>query len=186
MTFPKGKLLALVTIVAALGIVTATGAFTTVAAERTAEVSVAGDDAALLALDATDGPNGQYAGETDGLFEIDFGAVGDVNDEAETDVQEVFNITNQGTQTVAITITDSDTDDGNTVDGIDAVTFYSLADHGAKAASGDLEDGTFELESGETVTVSIYVDTVGFDENDNDGGDLVDTVTITAEAVSQA
>jgi len=185
MTFPKGKLLALVTIVAALGIVTATGAFTTVAAERTAEVSVAGDSAALLALSPTDGPNGAYAEENGGLFEIDFSDVGGVNDDAETDVQRVFNVTNQGTQDVTITITDSDTDDGTTVEGIDAVTFYSLADHGAKAASGDLEDGSFELGTGETVTVSIYVDTNGYVDDGGDN-DLVDTVEITAEAVSEA
>lgn len=183
MTFPKGKLLALVTIVAALGIVTATGAFTTVSAERTAEVSVAGDGAALLQLSPTDGPNGQYAGYDGNVFQIDFSAVGDVNDEAETDVQEVFTITNQGTQNVTITIADSDTDGGTTTDGIDAVTFYSLADHGAEAANGDLEDGTFELGTGETVNVSVYVDTVGFNEDDGDGGDLVDTIEITAQAV---
>ncbi|MFA1610208.1 hypothetical protein [Halobellus rubicundus] len=178
MKLPKGKLLALVTIVAALGVVTATGAFTTVSAERTAQVSVAGDSSALLALNPTSGPNGDgaYAAEENGLFQITFGEnIGSgVNMEAQTDIQDVFTITNQGTQNVSISIND-------TGDHPDAVTFYNVSVDGEKATTSAFEDGDYYLDSGETVTVSIYVDTAGLDVDDEDF--LIETIEITAEAV---
>ncbi|WP_435184995.1 DUF1102 domain-containing protein [Halobellus sp. EA9] len=177
MKLPKGKLLALVTIVAALGVVTATGAFTTVSADRTAEVSVAGDSSALLALNPTSGSNGgAYAAEENGLFQITFGeSIGSgVNIEAQTDIQDVFTITNQGTQNVSISIND-------TGDHPDAVTFYNVSVDGEKATTSAFEDGDYYLDSGETVTVSIYVDTAGLDVDDEDF--LIETIEIKADAV---
>ncbi|WP_144901291.1 hypothetical protein [Halobellus captivus] len=183
MNLPTGKLLALVTIVAALGIVTATGAFTTVSAERTASVTVAGDDSALLQIQPTDGVNGEgaYATTSNGQFQIDFSQQGDVNNQAATDIRDVFTITNQGTQNVSISITDSYDDEsaGNS----DAVTFYNATVHGDISSNGGdgFEDGNVYLESGETVTVSIFIDTNG--QTFEEGDQLIDNVVITAEAV---
>ena len=50
--------MALVALFLAIGLLTATGAFTSVSATRTAEVNVAGDGAALLQLQPYAGPNG--------------------------------------------------------------------------------------------------------------------------------
>lgn len=117
----KANLFALLAIFLAIAMVTATGAFSSVSATRTAEVNVAGDGAALLQLQPYPGPNGYnpsdggsltnsegYAQLTNGELQInllgDFdgdGVIGaGVNNNATTDIQAVFNITNQGTQSV--------------------------------------------------------------------------------------
>ena len=176
----KGKLFGLLAVFAAVGLVTASGAFTTVSAERTATVNVAGDESALLALEPTDGPNGGgtgddgYARIQNGELEINLAgyntSASGVNPNATTDVDSVFRITNQGTQEVNVTISDSGDNPG-------AVTFYN----GTEAAlPGGIESNGVILAPGESVVVSIEVDTntAGVSANDN----LVDGITITAEA----
>ena len=106
---PKGKMIALLAIFAAIGLVTATGAFTTVQAERTVSVNVAGDSAALLQLDPASGQD--YASlDSNGELAIDFdgsdttfgnGAEG-VNPNATTVVVDLFTVTNQGSSTVSL------------------------------------------------------------------------------------
>lgn len=176
---PKGKLLALFTIFVAIGIVTATGAFTSVSATRTAEVNVAGDSAALLQLQPHPGPNGYnpgdggsqtnsegYAQLTDGELEInllgdfdDDGIIGSgVNNNATTDIQGVFNITNQGSQAVYVNVSDMGSTTNDPV-----VTFYnaSFADHSSDGLETDngQSGSAVKLDPGETLTVSIYIDT---------------------------
>lgn len=174
---PSGKLLGLVALFAAIGIITATGAFTTVEAERTATIDVAGDANALLALDPAEGDNGDYATHNDnGLLEVDMGnALGDgVNKDAKTHVRDVFTITNNGQQDVEITITDAG-------DNPDMVTFYSSENHTFNAGSGpseNLEEDPVTISPGSTITVSIWVDT---DDYTGDDG-LVDTITVEADA----
>lgn len=176
----KGKLFGLLAVFAVVGLVTASGAFTTVSAERTATVNVAGDSNALLAIDPTDGPNGGGAAEKgyariqDGELEINLAgyntsATG-VNPSATTNVASVFRITNQGTQNVTVTISDS----GNNSD---AVTFYNSTE---APTPGGIESNGVVLSPGESIVVSIEVDTTpaGVSANDN----LVDEITITAEA----
>lgn len=191
---PSGKLLGLVALFAAIGIITATGAFTTVAAERTAQIDVAGDASGLLALEPTDAPDGVYArldSGSDGaeVLTIDFSQVdgAGVNDEATTDLVDVFTITNNGQQTVVVSIEDYDYDsngDPESTPEDDAVTFYNGTLSGVGHADDGLESNTVELAPGDTVTVSIYVDTRDVDEDDSSEGDLVDAITITANAVS--
>jgi len=94
----KGKLFVLVALVAAVGIVTATGAFGSVTASRTATVSVTGDDAALLALEANSGPGGSYVQGTDEIA-ID---VTSVNTNATLGITNVFTITNSGNEEVPV------------------------------------------------------------------------------------
>lgn len=191
---PSGKLLGLVALFAAIGIITATGAFTTVAAERTAQIDVAGDASGLLALEPTEEPDGVYAhlsedGDGAETLTIDFSQVdgAGVNDEAVTDLVDVFTITNNGQQTVAVTITDHDYDangDEESSPEDDAVTFYTTSEAGFGHADGGLESNAIEIAPGDSITVSIYIDTRGVDEDDTNENDLVDDITIEANAVS--
>ncbi|WP_311172950.1 DUF1102 domain-containing protein [Halobellus ordinarius] len=176
----KTRLFGLLAIFAAISLVTATGAFTSVEASRTATVNVAGDGSALLAMDPAEGPNGdEYARISNGELEINLAgytssATG-VNPNATTDVKSVFVITNQGSQEVEVGITDSGDNDG-------AVTFYNASDPDTSAAKGGLEPGgaNATLSPGDSVTVSIEVDTTGLSGTP----DLVDGITITAQATS--
>ncbi|MFB6148561.1 MAG: DUF1102 domain-containing protein [Halobacteriales archaeon] len=167
---PKGKLFALLAVFAAIGVITGTGAFTTVSAERTATVSVAGDSSALLQLQASSGPNGGYATETAGQLEIDLSGV---NIDARTTADNVFNITNQGTQNVTVYINASSGDHTETV------TFYAgpVADDNPI----DSEATAYELGVGDSVSISMGIDTrnKGFTGSET----LVSEITIYANAV---
>jgi hypothetical protein len=95
---------------AAVGGATAvsTGAFTSVEANRSVSVSVADDSDALLALDQSSaGPNSEYATVSDGEVSIDIdnsddgGGTG-LNQNAVTNIFDIFRVRNQGTQPVAV------------------------------------------------------------------------------------
>ncbi len=172
MYIPRGKLLALVTIVVAASLVTATGAFSSVQTERTAEVNVAGDKNAYLGLQPHEGDNsnGQFAmqnGES-GKLQIKFngetetseGGQG-VNPESITTFDNVFTIVNQGTQTVEVTAKSSS---GDTI---------SLYD-----SDGGKEDISRSIKPGETIDVGIKIDA----SDETMGANLSDKITI--EAVS--
>jgi hypothetical protein len=166
----KGKLFGLLAVFAAISLVTASGAFTTVSAERTATVNVAGDESALLALEPAPGSNGdEYARIEGGELELNLAGYNSsatgVNPNAVTDFDSVFVITNQGTQEVAVNITDSGDYD-------DSVTFYNGSD--------TLESGNEILSPGESVVVSIKVDTTGVSGEP----DLINEITISAEATN--
>ena len=164
----KGKLFGLLAVFAAIGLVTASGAFTTVSAERTASVNVAGDSSALLALEPTDSSNGKtYADISNGQLEINLanGSASGVNPNANTTIASVFRITNQGTQEVNVTITDSGSSGYS-----DAVTFYN--------GTTNLETNGKDIPTGNSIIVKIEVDTTGVSGTPS----LVDTITITAEA----
>jgi hypothetical protein len=100
--FTLGSLLA-----GAIGLVT-TGAFSTVEAERTASVSVAGDASALLQITPVENPDGtdkypEYlTGDgTDGTINIDITDPG-VNDNAVTEIDQLLNVTNNGSEKVTV------------------------------------------------------------------------------------
>jgi hypothetical protein len=97
---PKGKLLALVVMFAAVGLITATGAFTTVEAERTATVDVAGDSNALLELEeGPQAPSGVVADGQELSIDLTSGNLGasGLNQNANTTFDGLINVTNQGT-----------------------------------------------------------------------------------------
>ena len=103
---PKGKLLALLLAFTAVGGIAATGAFTTVEAERTADVNVDGDANALLAIEpipATD--ESDFIGQSD-TDDEPFQLVLDeaVNARASTTAEDLFRITNQGAEPVDLWI----------------------------------------------------------------------------------
>ncbi len=85
-----------------------TGAFTSVTADRSLTVSVADDSGALLKLDATSSnENSAYADESGNEIVVDIaGASGDtgsgVNDNAVTEIFDIFDIANQGTQNAIV------------------------------------------------------------------------------------
>ena len=95
---------------AAVGGATAvsTGAFTSVEANRDVSVNVADDSSALLTLDQSSaGPNSEYAAVTDGEVSIDLdnsddGGGAGLNQNATTNIFDIFRVENQGTQPVAV------------------------------------------------------------------------------------
>lgn len=149
MYIPRGKLLALVTIVVAASLVTATGAFSSVTAERTTEVKVANDANAFLALDGnTDGGNGEYVSMDQGKLSIDLttsseGAQG-VNPDAVTTFDNLFTITNQGSQPVNLELTPKG-------DHKEAIKFYD--------ENGETVSERENIEPGTSIKVGIKVDT---------------------------
>lgn len=112
------------TISAGGAIVTGTGAFTSVEADRDVAVQVADDANAFLALEAI-GPNAPYTTTSDGQLGIDLtssNATGEggqgVNSDAVTVFRELFEVRNQGTQEIDVEITPLtfvDTDSGDTL-----------------------------------------------------------------------
>ena len=109
---PKGKLLALVLVFGAVGTLAATGAFTTVEAERTADVDVAGDANALLAItpaeDTNDSSFIQQDDTNNQAFEIvlqgDNNDADGLNTNSTTTAENIFNITNNGEEDVDVWI----------------------------------------------------------------------------------
>ncbi|WP_144426048.1 hypothetical protein [Halanaeroarchaeum sulfurireducens] len=91
---------------AALG----TGAFTSVTADRSVTVEVAGDSEAYLGLEAVSAsPNSQYVEKSDGEISFDFSAADNdgspvdgggngFNPDSETRINDLLHVTNQGTQ----------------------------------------------------------------------------------------
>jgi hypothetical protein len=163
----KVKLFVLIALVGAVGLVTATGAFGTLIASRTAEVSVTGDDAALLALQAASGPGGNYI---EGTNEIAINLT-NVNTNATSEFPNALNITNNGNQDVAVSISVSGANPG-------AIAFAvqgSQLDESGGTATADLTwpetqayriDGSgkpIDLKPGDTIQVGFYIDTADGD-----------------------
>jgi hypothetical protein len=133
---PKGKLLALLVMFAAVAGLTATGAFTTVEAERTAEINATGDASALLGLE----PQGSAISSTSGgelLLQLNgSGNANDnqdaegVNQNATTDFGQVLKITNNGQDTVDVKIEVSS-------DGVASSSALFYVDEGNLSSSPD-------------------------------------------------
>ncbi|WP_136718161.1 right-handed parallel beta-helix repeat-containing protein [Halorientalis salina] len=137
-----------------------TGAFTSVSAERSVSVSVADDDAAFLKLTPSDGPNGAYATTTNGQLELDFTGTdaggGGLGTDSTYRFDDVFEVTNQGTQPVGVWLSVS----GSTFDD-DNLWFYQ---DGAESSKLQGEgDGVVEIDPGAGVSLGVYVDTHGLD-----------------------
>ena len=95
-------------------IVTGTGAFTSVEANRNVSVTVEGDANAYLSLEDTGNANSEYLNTNSaGELEIDLTGENDsttgggtgVNADAITVIEDLFKIRNQGTQEVEVTVT---------------------------------------------------------------------------------
>lgn len=176
-------------IVAGGGALVGTGAFTTVQAERTVTVETAGDETALLALAPTNDPNGDYATINDGRLEVE---ITNVNLNAVTHIDNVFQITNNGTRDVVLYFEEDPGDDnpsGNAIDvgaktdeladtdpnnnpssdGINASDVVDISHPNPPDSDPTYEDIGVLLRTGDTLKVGFYIDTS--DDNPNDGLD---------------
>jgi len=168
-----------------------TGAFTSVEAERDVAVDVAGDDEAFLRLgpctDTNDDPrpNGDYVVQENGLFGISLSddnsdVSGDgVNSEALSRFHNVFEVCNQGTQSVCVDFAvdvpvipnGADVPDRyDFEDGDLAVVFYRGDDPDDPINVDDLDpdrSGGFPLEVGECQCVGLEVRAFGFDTGED-------------------
>jgi hypothetical protein len=173
----KGKAAGLVVLFVAIGLITATGAFTTVTAERTATVSTAGDSAALLSLTPSDGSNGDYVDDSGDTIEINLDSPnGDgVNLNALTQIDDMLVITNQGTQEVGVYITKS----GNNSD---LVTFYDGVHTNSSRVAIESDGNAHVIGTGESFNVSMDIDTRGEDLDAQD--EILTGITVHANATS--
>ena len=139
-----------------------TEAFTSIQAERSVDVSVAGDQSAYLALTPADGQNAaEYVSTSGGTLSV---TLDSVNQNAVTTVDDLFTLVNQGSQPVYVYFEDAS----------DVVSFR-------KSGTAQSLEGTanaVELTVGGTLTVGLEVDTTSgsFD----DGDSLLDRVQLYA------
>jgi hypothetical protein len=165
-------------------LITGSGAFTSVAAERSVSVAVAHDTDALLRLAPCEGsPNGDYVTDADsGAMTLDLSPSNDnvlgegVNADATTVFDDVFEISNQGTQPVGVWIDVSSIENGN---GEDAISFYRGSDQ--SDSFGGIDD-TVCLDVGERICVGFVTRTHGLEP----GTSLVEPVSNGHEMVVHA
>jgi hypothetical protein len=149
MARPKGKLFALLAVFAAIGLVAASGAFTTVEADRTASVDVTGDNSALLKLDST---NSNIASTTsDDQLQLDF-SEGDVNPNANTTYDTAFKVTNNGGSEVTLTISKTGAN-GNE----DSLVLINASD--AQSGTINSAETSITLSTGESYAFGVVIDT---------------------------
>ena len=156
------------------------GAFTSVTAERDVEVAVADDANAFLRLEAVeDSPNADaFVEEGDGTIAIDITETEDdggetlgegLNPNAETVIDDLFVIQNQGTQEIEVEIDEE----------FDPIEANVLEVEGSESAdTDDLLSEPQTLGVGDEATVGLVLDTEGFDQDD----ELDAEFTIVAEA----
>jgi len=144
-----------------------TGAFTSVEADRSVNVAVADDASAYLGLDDIDSsPNSQYI-DTSGdqivlnLDSTDNSGSG-FNADAETRIDDLIRVSNQGTQTINVWVTldDGNDSDEDTFDD-DTLYFYpgDATDTALNNGQGDSDgDNVLGLTPGESADLGAFVD----------------------------
>jgi len=182
------KLLAVLSILVAASLITVSGAFATVQADRQANIGVTGDSQALLQLEPHNSTI--FASEGGSEVVIDLGNSGatGLNTNATTAEDRLLNITNNGENGVAISIQAETTQGAN-------VTFYvvndsknidSVSDFSEVESDDDelnlpanlaykrynISDASnpasrIKLGSGEKVTVGIAINSTGLDTSTN-------------------
>ncbi|OYR62888.1 DUF1102 domain-containing protein [Halorubrum ezzemoulense] len=144
-----------------------TGAFTSVEADRSVDVEVAGDANAYLALKQIPGePNSQqYVTNQSGEIGFDFSdSNGNVNGtgfnpDATTEVDNLLMVANQGTQSAFVSV-----DLSNLTTGSADVMIYADGASGNTGYTGsgtDITTNTVELAPGDSMTINLEVDTTG-------------------------
>jgi hypothetical protein len=161
-------------IAAGAAAVTGTGAFTSVSAARSVDVAVEDDASAYLGLDTSGDSNDQYvSGQSSGEISINFDSSGNggsgVNPNANTVLESVFQIENQGTQEVTVSLSGS----GDvSIQGQSSAISAPGSDGVSASLSDDAGDAT--LGTGDSIDVDFAV---------NSGtGSLSGTLTISADA----
>lgn len=160
-----------------------TGAFTSVEADRTASVAVAGDEDAFLRLaPCTDDsgnvlPNGEYVQEEDGMLTLDL--TGDnstpsgtgVNAEATSRFDNVFEIRNQGTQPIGVWLETADAamaDVDGDGDDEPRIEFYRADDPSTDIVDDGSSLNAKCLDVGESVCVGFIIRTQGLSSGDTE------------------
>lgn len=167
----RNALIGMGTVAVGAGIISGTGAFTQVEAERNVSVSTTDDTEALLAFEPLDTPDGNaYAAVTDDMVEID---ISGINLNALTKLSRVFSVTNNGNGDVLFYIT-FDPGDGQddwlpeSVDQDNPATdlpfrFETDADGRVLNYPETGDANAFGIGDGESIDVNITVDTRGVD-----------------------
>jgi hypothetical protein len=161
-----------------------TGAFTSVSAERSVNVSVAGDKKAFLGLKPTSEPNGVFASVQGGTLTLDFSETTDVGGsglgtDSVYEFDDVFRITNQGTQPVYVWATFSGASGNFTPDGSDTdIYLYPNGDSDDRLRDSD--DDVLYLGVGQSAGIGVHVDTTSVTK------DQELTMTINADAENPA
>jgi hypothetical protein len=141
-----------------------TGAFTSVEADRTVNVAVADDASAYLSLDDIDSsPNSEYVDTSSeeivlNLNSTNSGGSG-FNANAETRIDDLIQVANQGTQTINVWVTL----DAESSDTFDNDTLYFYPGDATDTALNDGEGGSdgddvLALTSGESASLGVLVD----------------------------
>lgn len=150
----RNSIIGLGTAAAGAGIISGTGAFDSVTADRSFEVSVGGDEGALLGLSVENqtiaGTEEGGAGDNDIIyFELDSDeTAGDnpsLNENATTIFREVIRATNNGSNDVSLEINTGD------------ATGIAFRPNGED--SPDLTAGSYDLDTGNSVLLDLYIDT---------------------------
>lgn len=161
----RNTLIGLGTIVAGGGAALGTGAFSTVEADRTVDVSTAGDNEALLGLEIL---SDTLEGEDGDTIEFE---LGNLNLNGQTEFDGAFEITNSGEDSITVTIEDEDSEDLLAGEAGDSTGIYFVDD--------DVDDG--ELDVGEDDSATLDVIFFVTETETDDVGEF-DDITIRAEA----
>ncbi|MGM0605470.1 MAG: hypothetical protein ACQETB_07330 [Halobacteriota archaeon] len=193
----RNTLIGLGGIVGGAGLITSTGAFTAVEADRTVSVSATGDATAMLALAVNDdqsvegtassgddldvygGTATDYADYDGDLLAI---SIENLNLEGRTTFEDLLTVTNNGTQSIDLTVQEYGDDvDAGGVDGQgNPVVDFKLydGDDGPASIVGD----TVEVGVGETLGVTIEINLRGVTTTGDADDRLPEEVTIEANA----
>ena len=193
------------------GVISGTGAFTSVTAERSVEVTTTGDASANLGMAPLATPNGnEYADDSGGTLSI---TIPDVNLSAVTHIDDVFRVTNNGGQSVVVYFEEqggaktaavdlgAKLDQGfdvSSVGGNDQPTSDGIADQNIIDISNPNPPGYGKigvlLGAGTSLEVGVYIDTSDANLNDElsesssadieSGETLLDGVVVHASATA--
>ena len=159
----RRKLLAGLGGLAGAGGIFGSAAFSRTAASRDLTVAVAEDDTALLRLEPSGSPNGEFARQLNsGTLALDFTGSEQGGQGVGTDsvyrFDDVFRVTNQGTQPVYVWGTFGDAAGNLTPDGSDAdIWLYPNDSRDTKLRDSD--DAVIRLGAGEVARIGVHVDT---------------------------
>ncbi|AGB30263.1 Protein of unknown function (DUF1102) [Natrinema pellirubrum DSM 15624] len=189
----RNVLVGLGTIVAGGGAALGTGAFSSVEAERTVSVETADDSSAFLALSSARS-DAAFVNESDGTVQINLdgtsSADGDgVNQNAKTTLDELVQVTNQGTQTVntlTFEFSVDDTDISQSASDVKSTLGIVSGDATINGEGDDLlSQGSTSnsLESSTSIMFGLEIDLLNSNINNIDDGAGI-TLTIKAETAA--
>jgi len=178
----RNTIIGLGTIAAGAGVISGTGAFDSVEANRSFEVSVSGDAGALLGLEATNGTiasteSGGAGGNDILIFELndtDTGGESAINENAITEFFDAFTVTNNGSQDVNLSI--------ELPDSVSGISF--IIDHEDDDNPTDLTSDSYELATGISRDVDLRINTRDTEDGGYEQPDDEEVYQITIRAVS--